>query len=159
MRRRPARPRCAACLSRPMPKAWRRGSNRCGRAGGYARICPSCDVSGLRGAAYGLTALLGLVVLGLLGAELFTLAEPLLKNYNEGWNAYHIAAAMQDPAALYPARASLFTNNYPPLSFFIVGEVARFTGDAIIAGRIVAFLSTLGTGLCLALAARAMGCS
>jgi soluble lytic murein transglycosylase-like protein len=81
----------------------------------------------------------------------------LLKNYNEGWNAYHIAAAMTDPASLYPAKASLFANNYPPLSFFILGEVARFTGDAIIAGRMVAFVSTLGTGICLALAARAMG--
>ena len=116
-------------------------------------------MSGLRGAAYFLTALLGLVVLAALGAELFTLAEPLLKNYNEGWNAYHIAAAMTDPAALYPAKASFFTNNYPPLSFFIVGAVARLTGDAIIAGRIVAFVSTLGTGICLALAARALGCS
>ena len=98
-------------------------------------------------------------MLATLAAELFTLSEPLLKNYNEGWNAYHIAAAMTDPASLYPAKASLFANNYPPLSFFILGEVARFTGDAIIAGRMVAFVSTLGTGICLALAARAMGCS
>ena len=107
-----------------------------------------------------LTALLGLVVLATLAAPSFSPSpSPLLKNYNEGWNAYHIAAAMTDPASLYPAEASLFANNYPPLSFFIVGEVARLTGDAIIAGRMVAFVSTLGTGICLALAARAMGCS
>jgi hypothetical protein len=110
-------------------------------------------------AGYAMTALLALAILLCLGAELFTLTAPVLKNYNEGWNAYHAASAMQDPRALYPAPTSLLTNNYPPLSFFIVGAVARLTGqDAIIAGRLVAFLSTLGIGLCLGFAARAMGC-
>jgi hypothetical protein len=110
-------------------------------------------------AGYALIALLALAILLCLCAELFTLTAPVLKNYNEGWNAYHAASAMQDPRALYPARASLFTNNYPPLSFFIVGAVARLTGqDAIIAGRLVAFLSTLGIGLCLGFATRALGC-
>jgi hypothetical protein len=81
-------------------------------------------------------------------------------NYNEGWNAYHAVSALQNPRALYPAPPSLLTNNYPPLSFFIVGAAAKLTGlDAIITGRLIAFLSTLGVGLCLALAARAMGCS
>ena len=107
----------------------------------------------------GLIALLGLAILATLGAELFTLGAPILKNYNEGWNAYRIAAATTAPATLYPAKASLLTNNYPPLSFFLVGGLARLTGDAIIAGRIVAFLSTLGTGVCFALAARAAGCA
>ena len=110
-------------------------------------------------AGYAMTALLALAILLCLGAELFTLTAPVLKNYNEGWNAYHAASAMQDPRALYPAPTSLLTNNYPPLSFFIVGALARLTGqDAIIAGRLAAFLSTLGIGLCLGFAARAMGC-
>jgi hypothetical protein len=104
-----------------------------------------------------LTALLGLVVLLALGAELVTLSSHILKNYNEGWNAYHILAAVQDPATLYPPRVSLMTNNYPPLSFFLVGAVAKLTGDAIIAGRIVSFASVIGIGVLLALAARAMG--
>ena len=113
----------------------------------------------VRRGAYALTALLGLVVLACLGAELFTLWQPILKNYNEGWNAYHAVSAMRAPGALYPPRASLLTNNYPPLSFILVGEVARVTGDAIIAGRLVSFVSVLGICLCLALAARAMGCA
>ena len=29
-------------------------------------------------------------------------------------------------------------NNYPPLSFYLVGALARLTGDAVIAGRILA---------------------
>ncbi|HWY62015.1 MAG TPA: hypothetical protein VNW15_08970 [Rhizomicrobium sp.] len=114
--------------------------------------------AGVKGGAYALTGLLGLVVLACLGAELFTITAPILKNYNEGWNAYRIAAAMHDPTTLYPPRASLMTNNYPPLSFYMVGAVARWTGDAIIAGRMVSFVSTLGIGLCLFLAAVAMGC-
>ena len=44
--------------------------------------------------AYALMALLALAILLCLGAELFTLTAPILKNYNEGWNAYHAAAAM-----------------------------------------------------------------
>jgi hypothetical protein len=110
-------------------------------------------------AAYALTALLALAILLCLGAELFTVTAPILKNYNEGWNAYHAASALQNPRALYPAPPSLLTNNYPPLSFFIVGALSRLTGlDAIIAGRIIAFASTLGIGFCLGFAARALGC-
>jgi hypothetical protein len=112
-----------------------------------------------RSGAYALAVLLGLVVLAALGAELFTLGMPLLKNYNEGWNAYHAAAAVNDPGALYPPRAALMTNNYPPLSFFLVGAVARLTGDALIAGRVVSFIAALGIGFCLALAARIAGCA
>ncbi len=105
-------------------------------------------------------ALLALAILLCLGAELFTLTAPILKNYNEGWNAYHAASAMQAPRTLYPGPQSLLTNNYPPLSFFIVGAVSALTGgDAILAGRLVAFVSTLGIGLCLGIAARAVGCS
>jgi hypothetical protein len=113
----------------------------------------------IRGWAYALVALLGLAVLLCLTAELFTIAAHVLKNYNEGWNAYHALDAMRAPASLYPGPSALLTNNYPPLSFFVVGLVAKLTGDAIVAGRLVAFLSTLGIGLCLALAARAAGCS
>jgi hypothetical protein len=114
----------------------------------------------MRNGANALVALLALAILLCLGVELFTITAPILKNYNEGWNAYHAASAIQAPAALYPAPASLLTNNYPPLSYFLVGWAAKLTGgDAIIAGRIVAFLSTLGIGLCLGLSARAMGCS
>ena len=103
--------------------------------------------------------LLSVTILFCLGAELVTLTQPILKNYNEGWNAYLIDAAIKAPATLYPGANSLFTNNYPPLSFFVVGSIARLTGDAILAGRIIAFLATLGTGICLAFAARAIGCA
>ena len=59
---------------------------------------------------------------------------------NEGWNAYHAAAAMAGHG-LYPGPASFLTNNYPPLSFYIVGALGSAIGDNIIAGRIIALLS------------------
>jgi hypothetical protein len=58
---------------------------------------------------------------------------------NEGWNAYHTQAAMHG-GALYPPAASLLFNNYPPLSFYVVGLLG---GDPIVAGRIVS-LASLG---------------
>lgn len=69
-------------------------------------------------------------------ASLIGLHVPL--DPNEGWNAYHAAAAMSG-APLYPH--GLFFDNYPPLSFYAVGI---FGGDHIVAGRIVSLLSLLG---------------
>ncbi|HWA92678.1 MAG TPA: hypothetical protein VG889_21780 [Rhizomicrobium sp.] len=72
---------------------------------------------------------------------------------NEGWNAYHAVAAMTG-APLYPD--GMFTNNYPPLSFYVAG---LFGGDRIVAGRIVALLSLLAVAGGIVLAARRMGTS
>ena len=41
---------------------------------------------------------------------------------NEGWNAYHALAAMSGQA-LYPH--DLMVNNYPPLSFYVVGAAGQ----------------------------------
>jgi hypothetical protein len=111
----------------------------------------------LRSGAYALILFLGILALFCLGAELFTITAHTLKDTSEGWNAYHIAAAAHQPGLLYPAGRSLFVNNDPPLAFFLAGVVERFTTDAIIAGRILAFLSTIGTGIAIGLAARLMG--
>lgn len=43
---------------------------------------------------------------------------------NEGWNAYFADAAM-GKMPLYPSASQLITNNYPPLSFYIVGSIGR----------------------------------
>ena len=66
------------------------------------------------------------------------------RNGNEGWNAYHATRAYSD-APLYPALDSYISNNYPPLSFFIVGGFAQLTGDAIYAGRIISLFGLLVT--------------
>ncbi|MDR3525702.1 MAG: hypothetical protein P4L57_00375 [Rhizomicrobium sp.] len=76
---------------------------------------------------------------------------------NEGWNAYHSAAAMRG-AALYPPHDAYLVNNYPPLSFYIVGAVGRLLGDFIFAGRLVslaavAFIAVAMTGISRSLGA------
>jgi len=83
------------------------------------------------------------------------LIEPLLllRRYipldsNEGWNAYFSSIAMSG-GALYPPPDSLITNNYPPLSFYIVGMAGRLVGDTIFAGRLIALLSLFWVTWCI----------
>src|SRR5208337_3786672 len=65
---------------------------------------------------------------------------------NEGWNAYHADAAM-GAVALYPATDTLIVNNYPPLSFYVVGTIAKVTGvDALYVGRALSLLAVVALG-------------
>lgn len=84
-------------------------------------------------------ALIG--VLGLITA--LATAWPVYRSFlrievdeNEGWNAFFAEAAMGE-APLYPPRDQLVTNNYPPLSFYVVGAAGRVVGDPVLAGRLV----------------------
>jgi hypothetical protein len=79
----------------------------------------------------------------LTAAAIVVLAKPLAllfrfvpRSYNEGWNAFW-AEAVAHRSALYVSADSLIANNYPPVSFYLVGLVGRATGDNIIAGRLV----------------------
>jgi hypothetical protein len=65
-------------------------------------------------------------------------AVPL--DYNEGWNAYRAASAMHG-RALYPTPPSMMFNNYPPLSFYIVGTIGQLLGDQIFAGRLISLIA------------------
>lgn len=89
-----------------------------------------------------------LVVLLFLGAVV-GLAQPLLdlperigRNHNEGWNAHHAARALEGDD-LYPPSDALITNNYPPLSFYVVGVLGRGFDDNVQAGRVLALVSLL----------------
>jgi hypothetical protein len=76
---------------------------------------------------------------------------------NEGWNAHYATAAMAG-RGLYPSAGEFMTNNYPPLSFYVTGLLARgVTGDDIVAGRIVSLLAFAGLCGGVALALRRMG--
>jgi hypothetical protein len=77
---------------------------------------------------------------------------------NEGWNAYHAAAAMSGHA-LYPGAHAYLVNNYPPLSYYIVGLLGLLVGDNIVAGRIVSLLSLAAIAWGMMVAARRMGAS
>ncbi len=75
---------------------------------------------------------------------------------NEGWNAFFAQAAVGG-GDLYPPPGSLIVNNYPPLSFFIVGALGWVFGDNIFAGRWVALLSMTAVAVNLFLWLRATG--
>jgi hypothetical protein len=68
---------------------------------------------------------------------------------NEGWNAYHADAAM-GAAPLYPPTDTLIVNNYPPLSFYVVGALAEAFGDALYVGRLMSLLAVVGLAALIA---------
>ncbi|MGY4237281.1 hypothetical protein ACVIIW_006228 [Bradyrhizobium sp. USDA 4449] len=73
--------------------------------------------------------------------------------FTESWNAFH-----QDSAAaglpLYPGPDQLIVNNYPPLSFFVIGELGRLFGDSLYVGRALSFAGLLVLAVEIALAVR-----
>jgi hypothetical protein len=85
--------------------------------------------------------LAGVVILGLV-KPLLTLGRFVPLDANEGWNAYFALKAV-DGGQLYPPVGSLITNNYPPLSFYLVGALGYLLGDNIFAGRVIALLGML----------------
>jgi len=85
---------------------------------------------------------LAAAVIALFLGPLHRLSLHLPRDENEGWNAYHAAAALAG-GVLYPPPDSFVSNNYPPLSFYIVGGLGKVVGDNIVAGRIAALLCQL----------------
>ncbi len=75
---------------------------------------------------------------------------------NEGWNAYLAMAAMAGHT--YPDAHGYVVNNYPPLSFYVVGVVGRIVGDAVVAGRILSLVAFLWVAGGIFQVARLMGC-
>ena len=93
----------------------------------------------------------------------FLLTSPIIelfffvpKSYNEGWNAFHAAHAFGEES-LYPEIRELYSNNYPPVSFYIVGGLGSLIGDNIIAGRLVSIVSLLLVGMNIVAIVRLLG--
>lgn len=83
-----------------------------------------------------------LALLALLAA--FFLVQPLVegslqlaRHYNEGWNAYN-QWRFTHGQPVYPPADALYTNNYTPLSYAVVGGIAKLGFDQIMTGRAVA---------------------
>jgi hypothetical protein len=87
-------------------------------------------------------ALIGAAIVSGLIEPLLTLTRYIPRDPNEGWNAFFSEVAMRG-GDLYPAPGGTIFNNYPPLSFYLVGVIGRLMGDNIFAGRTVALLSML----------------
>jgi hypothetical protein len=77
---------------------------------------------------------------------LWRLLLPIEIAQTEGWNAYHADMAMRAALQLYPPQDTLIVNNYPPLSFFVVGYAQYLFGDALYIGRVLSVIATLGVG-------------
>ncbi len=82
---------------------------------------------------------------------------PLEIDYDEAWNAWQAQAAM-GARALYPAHDALITNNYPPLSFYLLGMTAKLTGlDLILVGRLASLLGLGASAGAVAAIVRQLG--
>ena len=62
----------------------------------------------------------------------------------EGFNAYWQDAAIG--GKLYPSAQSLTGNNYPPLSFYVVGALGTILGDNLYVGRALSIVGLLCVG-------------
>ena len=69
------------------------------------------------------------------------------------------SARAVDGGALYPPAGGFISNNYPPLSFYVIGAVGRLTGDNVTAGRLVALLALAGAAGGVFWSARRLGTS
>jgi hypothetical protein len=90
-----------------------------------------------------------LVVLGLLTAiylawPIWRAVLPLAIDPNETWNAYHADDVLAG-RNLYPDPAGLVINNYPPLSFYLISAISRFTFDPFYVGRMLSLVAILAT--------------
>jgi hypothetical protein len=96
------------------------------------------------------------VIVALAASRLWLVPLHYSSDHNEGWNAFQALRAMgQGP--LYPPSDALTGNNYPPLSFLVVGALARLIGDEIVAGRLIAFTAVTGVAALIAVTLRRLG--
>ena len=95
-------------------------------------------------------ALLAVLAAYFLIWPLWRLPLPIEIAQTEGWNAYHADAALRAWRDLYSPQDTLIVNNYPPLSFFVVGYLQSLFGDALYVGRVMSIIATLGVGALIA---------
>jgi hypothetical protein len=79
------------------------------------------------------------------------------KNYNEGWNAYHQLTAAHF-GNIYAASSPYVFTNYTPVSFYLVGLMAR-NSDYIMTGRMLSIFSFLSIIITVGYIARRLGAS
>ena len=95
------------------------------------------------------TALLVALLVAFTGIALFHSAAGAFfripQNFNEGWNAYLARGAYQ--GKLYFPYDAMVTNNYPPLSYYLIGGIAQIGGDPIYIGRFLSAAGLLAVGV------------
>jgi len=104
-----------------------------------------------------LSSITTLLILALLIRNITAIGILAPLDPNEGWNAAHTLLLLAKGTP-YPPPHGLMINNYPPLSFYLVGALTLWTGDAVIAGRVLSLLSFLAASIGIASVCRHMGC-
>jgi hypothetical protein len=83
---------------------------------------------------------------------------PMEIDVNEPWNAnFSDAAWHKNGQPLYPKPDGLLVNNYPPLSFYLVGGIASIAGDPIAVGRWISLFAVFALAAGTAACVRALG--
>ena len=103
-------------------------------------------------------AVLAIVALYFLVWPVWRMPFPMEIEPIEGWCAY-FADAAGGADFLYPRPGQLIVDNYPPLSFYLLGYGEKLFGDALYLGRILSLLATLGTGALIYRVVRQLGAS
>lgn len=88
-------------------------------------------------------AIAGGLILLLAASRIWLVPADFSNDPNEGWNAFQSLHAIGIGGSLYPHPGSLTGNNYPPLSFYLIGALSRLFGDPIVIGRVIAGLAVL----------------
>lgn len=101
-------------------------------------------------------ALIALIAAYLLIFPIYRGFFPLEIAPNEGWNAYYQDAAYS-AGPLYPSPDQLIVNNYPPLSFYAIGWIASWAGDALFVGRALSVVALFGLAFLIAMLIRQLG--
>ncbi len=73
---------------------------------------------------------------------------PMEIDFNEPWNAFQADAAL-GVGPLYPEPTALTSNNYPPLSYYLIGLLSRMGFDAIYVGRALSILAIVAIAVCI----------
>ncbi len=81
---------------------------------------------------------------------------PMEIDVDDSWNAYNADAAF-GPRPLYPAPGDLIVNNYPPLSFYLIGSLAKLGLDATYVGRALSLLGAVVSSAAAAICIRQLG--
>ena len=84
---------------------------------------------------------------------LWRIGVPLQIDVNEAWNGWQVDRWLSG-APLYPEANALIINNYPPLSFYLLGFTRPTFENAIVAGRFLSIASVFVIALASYLSAR-----
>lgn len=77
-------------------------------------------------------------------------------DYNEGWNGYlQLRAGAGLP--LYSGYPATFANNYPPLSFHLIGWLGGLIHDPVMAGRLISIAALAGVTVACGFVVRSAG--